>query len=293
MELKNFFTEIKFDKFPFAKIEKNSVLAGIGSCFAEKFLTSLREVGMSVAINPSGIIYNLHSMNEIIERVLTNKKFSADEVNCVNDRYILWSHHGSFGGDSVNEVLSSANQALTDFREQLSKADYLILTPSSSVVYRHLKLDKIVGNCHKENNNEFQVEVLSSTENCRLLQNILNTVFAFNPKCRVIVSLSPIRHYPGNLVLNSRSKANLLSGIHEALMDFPSQAVYFPAYEIAHDELRDYRFYDKDMLHLSEVGEEYILNKFIDWSVSDACCKFITDSIKRQKLANHRPKFSK
>ncbi len=291
MELNKFFTEIKLKKFPFQKIEETSLIAGIGSCFAEKFLTVLAGSGMSAVINPSGIIYNLHSMCEIIKYAAQRDIFTESELDLVNNRYILWSHHGSFGSAEKEKVLSAANWELAKFREQLEKADYLFLTPSSSVVYRHIKHDRIVANCHKANNNDFQVELLDSSENKRLLREILECVKTINPKCKVIVSLSPIRHYPGDLILNSRSKANLLSAIYDCLTEFEDRAVYFPAYEIVHDELRDYRFYASDMLHLNEVAERFVFEKFSDWALSDGCKKFLCEAEKQKKLENHRKKY--
>ena len=43
---------------------------------------------------------------------------------------------------------------------------------------------------------------------------------------------------------------------------FPDNAMYFPAYEIVLDELRDYRFYADDMVHPSPVAVEYIWECF-------------------------------
>jgi hypothetical protein len=37
---------------------------------------------------------------------------------------------------------------------------------------------------------------------------------------------------------------------------------YFPSYELLMDDLRDYRFYDIDMLHPSTGAIEYIWNEF-------------------------------
>ena len=292
MELKNFFTEVKLQKFPFAKIEKDSKLVGIGSCFAEKFLNFLQESQIKTEINPSGIIYNLYSIHEIISRVVSNQKFTVDEIDYVNDRYILWSHHGSFGANNPQKVIAQTNSALEKFREELLGANFFIITPSSSVVYRHLKNNRLVANCHKENNNAFQVEVLSPEENGRLLQEILQLIQSINPSCKVIFSVSPIRHYPGDLSLNSRSKANLLSAVYDVVENFSNMAVYFPAYEIVHDELRDYRFYGKDMLHLSDIAEEYIFQKFIKWAVSAECEKFIAGAIKQKKFESHLKKYT-
>jgi hypothetical protein len=43
---------------------------------------------------------------------------------------------------------------------------------------------------------------------------------------------------------------------------FPDQVQYFPAYEIMLDELRDYRFYQTDMIHPTEQAIDYIYKRF-------------------------------
>ena len=63
---------------------------------------------------------------------------------------------------------------------------------------------------------------------------------------------------------------------------------YFPSYEIVMDELRDYRFYDNDMIHLSKTAEEYIFERMVE----TYCDKKTRDNIKQVekflKMANHR-----
>ena len=63
---------------------------------------------------------------------------------------------------------------------------------------------------------------------------------------------------------------------------------YFPSYEIVMDELRDYRFYDSDMVHLSKTAEEYIFERMVE----TYCDKKTRDNIKQVekflKNANHR-----
>ena len=64
---------------------------------------------------------------------------------------------------------------------------------------------------------------------------------------------------------------------------------YFPSYELVLDDLRDYRFYDEDMLHPSSVAIDYVWEKFAgSWLGDDtkACCKAIEPLIKGRY---HRP----
>jgi hypothetical protein len=92
-----------------------------------------------------------------------------------------------------------------------------------------------------------------------------------------------VRHYPGDLVLNARSKANLLSALHEI-----PDCIYFPAYEILHDELRDYRFYKADMLHPSEQTVELICARFIKTFFSKEAINIIEQKLSETKLLNHK-----
>lgn len=63
---------------------------------------------------------------------------------------------------------------------------------------------------------------------------------------------------------------------------------YFPSYEIVMDELRDYRFYDDDMIHLSKTAEEYIFERMVETYCSEKTHEDIKQVEKFLKMANHR-----
>jgi hypothetical protein len=63
---------------------------------------------------------------------------------------------------------------------------------------------------------------------------------------------------------------------------------YFPSYEIVMDELRDYRFYDSDMVHLSKTAEEYIFERMVETYCSEKTHEDIKQVEKFLKMANHR-----
>ena len=74
--------------------------------------------------------------------------------------------------------------------------------------------------------------------------------------------MSPVRHLKDGFVENTRSKAHLISAVHEVCE--LEETHYFPAYELMMDELRDYRFYATDMLHPSQQAIDYIWEKFLE-----------------------------
>ena len=278
-------TEIKINSKDYLEFDEKSVWCGIGSCFSENLLSLLEDCGFEISQNPSGIIYNSYSMSQIIARAVDKNCYSEDDFFKHDKLWHSWEHHGRFSNSDLKTAVKDANHALKKFRERLKVADAIVLTPSSSVVYCFK--DEMVANCHKVNNNNFEQRILSTEDNRKYLTAAVQKIQSFNSKVKIIFTLSPVRHYPGNLVLNARSKANLLSALHEVAEQF--SCIYFPAYEILHDELRDYRFYKSDMLHPSEQTVQIICSRFIKTFFQNDVINIIKKELAKAKLNNHTP----
>ena len=275
-------TEIKLNSKDFPGFSEKSIWCGVGSCFSENLLSLLEQCGFEISQNPSGIIYNSYSIFQIIARAVNESYYSEDDFFEHAGQWHSWEHHGKFSNSDLKTAVANANSSLKKFRKKLKAADALVLTPSSSVVYCYD--GKIVANCHKVNNNKFEQKVLSPEENKKNLSEAVRSIRNLNANIKIIFTLSPVRHYPGNLVLNARSKANLLSVLHEI-----PDSIYFPSYEILHDELRDYRFYKTDLLHPSEQAVEIICGRFIKMFFEDSAIKIMHKELSKRKLSNHRP----
>jgi len=63
------------------------------------------------------------------------------------------------------------------------------------------------------------------------------------------------------VVENNRSKGRLIEVVHHLVNKF-SRLWYFPAYELVIDVLRDYRFYDIDMVHPNYPATQFVLENF-------------------------------
>jgi len=274
-------TKIKLDPKDFPKFGEKSVWCGVGSCFSENLLNLLAQCGFDVVQNPSGIIYNSYSISQIVARAADKRYYTDDDFFKHNGLRHSWEHHGRFSHTDLKTAVGNVNLALKKFREKLKVADAIVLTPSSSVVYCYD--GNIVANCHKVNNNNFELRILSTEENREHLSQTVENIRKLNQNIKIIFTLSPVRHYPGDLVLNARSKANLLSALHEI-----PDSIYFPAYEILHDELRDYRFYKTDMLHPSEQTVELICARFIKAFFSKEAINIIEQKLSEVKLRNHK-----
>ena len=118
----------------------------------------------------------------------------------------------------------------------------------------------------------------------------LPSLFEHNPGLKVLLTVSPVRHWKDGARGNQLSKASLLLAT-EALGElFPDRVFYFPSYEIVMDELRDYRFYAADMLHTNRQATDYIWEKFSHALISDESRKIIGELEPLLKIMEHRPK---
>ncbi len=261
-------------------------ITGIGSCFSQKLLDKLLKLNFQGFQNPSGIVYNLISIQDIVIRTLNQSLYSKEDFFQFNNLWHSWEHHGSFSNKNLNDAITIANSAICEFRKNIEQSKLFILTPSSSVVYTYVKSNKITANCHKVPNKEFSRNILSVKENTDSLKNIIDSLLKINPSLKIIITLSPVRHYPGDLTLNSRSKANLLSAIHQVI-DLYNSTTYFPAYEIVLDELRDYRFFKEDMIHPNDLAFKIIFQRFIDVYFAKSAKLQIEENEKKLKNLAH------
>ncbi len=269
-----------------AELNWDSTIVSIGSCFSERFVKHLASLNVGTASNPSGIVYNAASIYHIVKHIANQKTFTEQDFFEHNGKWQSWIHHGSFSSTELETALKIANQAAENFRSKLQQANTIILTPSSSVVYIHN--DIITANCHRVPNNQFAEKILSVEENFNYLQQTVDAIQKINPDCKVVLTLSPVRHYPGDLQKNSVSKANLRAAIYQ--LQAKGNVNYFPSYEILLDELRDYRFYKKDMLHPNELAEEIIFQRFIENYFTKEATNALPARIKQLKQENHRPR---
>jgi archaellum biogenesis ATPase FlaH len=158
------------------KLNDNDIILGIGSCFAANILTKLLNGGFQGMSNPNGIVYNAVSIAKSLERIVSNKIYSEQDFFFYNNLWHSWEHHGSFSKQILNEAVNLANNSIQKFRNLLESSKCIIITPSSSVVYKHIKTSTITANCHKVPNGEFKRKLLTYSENLNALNNIINFI---------------------------------------------------------------------------------------------------------------------
>ncbi len=164
----------------------------------------------------------------------------------------------------------------------------VFLTLGTNHVYRLKTTGEIVDNCQKRPQSLFQEEELSVDDCADYLRQTVDILQGRNADVRVVVTVSPIRYRKYGYHGSQLSKATLLLAIRQ-LMAATSCVDYFPAYEIVLDELRDYRFYQPDMLHPSPQAVDFIWERFADVYFSPRTKQFIRDWQPVKDALRHRP----
>jgi len=146
-----------------------------------------------------------------------------------------------------------------------------------------------VANCHKVAQNQFDKEILSVKTIENAIQNTIRCIRKINPTTQFIFTVSPVRHIKDGFVENQRSKAHLITALQSILNSGSEEAYYFPSYEILLDELRDYRFYEKDMLHPNAIALDYIWERFCESTILQESHITMNEVAAIQKGLAHRP----
>jgi hypothetical protein len=243
-----------------------------------------------VDINPFGILYNPASIAGGIRDLLRNKEFRNEDLIEHNNLWHSFSHHGHFSSASAEEIINKINERIAYSSAFLKNTGFLFITFGTAWIYRHKQTGTVVANCHKIPETQFDRYRLTVDEIATEYKNLLNEIKKENPVCHVIFTVSPIRHMKNGAVENQRSKAVLLLAIDKILAESENKnCSYFPAYEIVMDELRDYRFYSDDMIHISGMAINHIWEVFKENNVDTESMKIIPQVQKINKAFQHRP----
>jgi hypothetical protein len=282
-----FHTEFSPEALP-CRIGPKSRIVTLGSCFAEVMGQRLVDHKLTVLNNPFGTIFNPVSIAKLLTMALHG---TMPDENRYLERDGVWFHydfHSSVWATSQDELRGKLKATLATTAIAIRQADFLFLTLGSAVVYRHIETGKVVANCHKMPGALFE-RYLYHVDHLRDdMTRLLKTLHKANPRLKVLVTVSPVRHTRDTLPLNSVSKSTLRVIAHE-LTVWNNWVHYFPAYELMMDDLRDYRFYEADMIHPNTQAHDYIFSKFAESAFDTDLRSFMTDWAKiRQSLA-HRP----
>jgi GSCFA family len=282
-----FRTELPASKVAF-DINYHTPMLGIGSCFVENIGEKLLQRRFLFHQNPFGIVYNPLSMAAQLDILTTEKRFVESDLVEINGLYHSWLHHGCFSEETVEGTLNGINSAIEKARLFLKKANRLFITFGSATVYQLRVTQEVVANCHKAPPQYFERKRLSAEGIVAALSPIFEQLSTQYVDIQVILTVSPIRHLRDGLIENNLSKATLLLAADALVQKFPN-VTYFPAYELVMDDLRDYRFFEPDMMHPTEQAVDYIWDYFSQTYFSEDTKNVIREVEKINAMQAHRP----
>jgi len=286
----SFRTELKIPKSDYL-IRYDSKILFIGSCFSVEIGKKLSKLRFNVLQNPSGITFNPVSILTTIRACTLGNSLPTDDFFLYNG---LWRHsdfHGSFNHSDKDTCAFIAQKSINKAHSFINNIPNVVITLGTAYVYEEIKSNHIVNNCHKRPSQEFKKRLLSIEDITKSLKESISLLSeASEQQIHYIITVSPVRHIKDGIIENQRSKSRLIEATHTIAEEYDNIS-YFPAYELLLDDLRDYRFYGRDLVHPSEEAVDYIYDKFQSTYLSD------DDAELRQQISqindglNHKPLF--
>lgn len=241
----------------------------IGSCFTEHIGHALEELKFPVLQNPHGILFDPESVCESLQAYAEDRVYTSNDLFLLNEVWHCWKHHSRFSNTDPEAALEAMNRSVHQSHEFLQQATCVIITLGSSFTYRltdeavraSLHTGDGVANCHRAPAQWFSKQMHTTEAIFSMLQRTCTQLLQFNPGLRFILTVSPVRHIRDGVVANNRSKARLIEAVHQ-LVGTSDRFHYFPAYELVVDVLRDYRFYDIDLVHPNFAATTFVMEQF-------------------------------
>ncbi|MBL0232785.1 MAG: GSCFA domain-containing protein [Chitinophagaceae bacterium] len=266
-----------------------------GSCFTEHIGNALSELKFRVLQNPHGILFGADSVCRSLNACVHKKKYTPSDLFYLNECWNSWDHHSRYSSTDLSLALKTMNEKIDESHEFLAEADWLIITLGSSFTYKltpgadlaSLHAGDSVANCHRAPQSWFSKQMMATGDIIRVLNNSLDDLKKFNPSLKFIFTISPVRHIRDGVVENNRSKARLISSVQD-LVENRGDSFYFPSYELLIDVLRDYRFYDIDLVHPNYAATEFVFEKFMEYGIDPSAASLMKEVKKLVTARKHR-----
>lgn len=307
------------------RLDLTSHVLLMGSCFAQgvgERLTDALPDG-HVLINPFGTIFNPLSICRCLDLLIDDAASPEPYLFHGHDGlWHSWLHATRFSAPTHEECFEKVQQELISARAFLRHTDVLCLTWGTSYVFELVEeqteeqvnkqcnallrgvglqaaeplrigsdhWSNIVSNCHKEPSKCFVRRRATIDDITAATVQLIHRLRTLRPALQVLLTVSPYRYARSGLHQSTLSKSTLHLA-SEQVVTLLDGVIYFPAYEIVIDELRDYRFYEADMLHSSALATDYVWERFRSWSFTSELEQFTVEKLKRLRTERHRPLF--
>jgi len=264
------------------RILHSSNILLIGSCFTEHMTNFLNRAKVRTMQNPHGIIFNPLSVCRALQDVVDNKTYTEDDLFFLNEYWHSWFHHSDFSDMNKEKALEKINASIQAHHTFLKESDHIFITLGSSFAYKQIEQDQYVSNNHRAPAQWFEKTLLEIELIRDALIDTMKRIKVINPDIVFVFTVSPVRHSRDGVIENNRSKARLLEVVHSL-----NGIYYFPSYELVIDVLRDYRFYDLDMVHPNYQATAFVWEKFVTHCMDPHCIPLMKQMDQIYKAKNH------
>ena len=258
----------------------------IGSCFSDEISKLFSNHYLPVTANPFGTIFSPLAIANALSNLVNNNVISIAQHE---ENYHALLFDSSFQNKDKNTLLNKIENASIVLMNALKQSETIFITLGSAWVYKHSDSNEYVGNCHKIPQKEFTKELLTLDQIKQSLIQIHQSIRQVNTDCKIIFTISPVRHLRDGIPENLLSKSLLIVALQEFLQ-LNNDTLYFPSFEIFQEELKDYRFYKDDLAHPNEWAVNYIFSRLIECYGTDKFQNFMEEAGKLSMLMNHLPK---
>lgn len=269
------------------KITYQTPVLFLGSCFANEIGFRLAAGRLDIMTNPHGTLFNPFSVARALDLFAESHLYSEKDIYFHQNRFLSLDHHTAFSSYERDVLIERLNETSRMASGFLRKASFLFITFGTSYVFTINDSGMIVANCHKLPSSLFTRKMVTYHEIVERWYPTLDRISEINPDLKVWFTVSPVRHMNDGAHANQLSKSHLLLAVEE-LMKHPLSEGYFPAYEMFMDDLRDYRFYDPDMVHPSETAIDYIWEKFSGAFIDSPTLRLWNEASKITRARNHK-----
>ncbi|TNF49556.1 MAG: GSCFA domain-containing protein [Bacteroidetes bacterium] len=257
--MRKFMLQTIISEFPFRIGYEDDILL-LGSCFSDDIGAKFSYFGFNSLSNPHGTIFH----PDVIARNILEGLSGQMKVRQVERDGILLSYNAGsqiYGTDS-EQLIERLNERNELLKKYLNSSKVIFITFGTAWGYIEKESAEVVANCHKVPSQNFEKRLSSVEEMEKNWLETIDKIKKVNPSVKIVLTVSPVRHSKEGLVENNRSKARLIELAYR--LSGNDDIFYFPSYEILIDELRDYRFYKKDLVHPSAQAIEIIWERLIE-----------------------------
>lgn len=143
------------------KINHQSSVFSIGSCFSSMISEKLSERKFQVLNNPFGTIFNPIALAQLMEDSILEMPINAEAMLVRDGLHLHYGMHSdvvAYSQDSLERLIHKKQQ-LT--KQVLESATHIFLTFGTAWVYEHLGTGQVVANCHKQAAKNFEKKTAS------------------------------------------------------------------------------------------------------------------------------------